>query len=96
MALGDQQKLVSVIMEEASILPERCVGYLEEMIETLGDIITLEGQTPPKTGAYFKLKITEKCNALGLFLNQTIGMRKVISAAKNTHREPLISSNCSV
>ena len=67
MALN-QQKLISIIMEEAGKLPERCEGYREEVIETLGDIITLEDQHR-RTGSYIKQKITEKCNALGRFLS---------------------------
>ena len=58
MALN-QQKLISIIMEEAGKLPERCEGYREEVIETLGDIITLEDQHR-RTGSYIKQKITEK------------------------------------
>ena len=68
MALN-QQKLISIIMEEATKLPERCDGYREEVIETLCDIITLE-QQHRREGIYIKQKITDKCNTLGRFLSE--------------------------
>ena len=45
MALN-QQKLISIIMEEAGKLPERCDGYRKEVIETLAARIW----TPPVKG----------------------------------------------
>ncbi len=68
MALN-QQKLISIIMEEATKLPERCDGYREEVIETLCDILTLERQHR-REGIYIKQKITDKCNTLGRFLSE--------------------------
>ena len=68
MALN-QQKLVSIIMEEANKLPERCEGYREEIIETLSEIIDLERQHQ-REGIYIRQKITDKCSALGRFLSE--------------------------
>ena len=68
MALS-QQKLVSIIMDEAGKLPERCEGYREEVIETLCEIVTLERQHR-REGIYIKQKITDKCNTLGRFLSE--------------------------
>lgn len=68
MALN-QEKLISIIMEEATKLPERCDGYREEVIETLCDILTLERQHR-REGIYIKQKITDKCNTLGRFLSE--------------------------
>ena len=68
MALN-QQKLISIIIEEAGKLPERCDGYREKVIETLCDIITLE-RRHRREGIYIKQKVTDKCNALGRFLSE--------------------------
>ena len=68
MALN-QKILISIIMEEAGKLPERCDGYREEVIETLCEIITLERQHR-REGTYIKQKITDKCNTLGRFLSE--------------------------
>ena len=67
MALN-QQKLISIIMDESRKLPERCKGYRDEVIDTLCDIIELEHQHR-REGIYIKQKITDKCNALGRFLS---------------------------
>ena len=64
-----EEARVSIIMEEAGKLPERCDGYREEVIETLADIITLERQHR-REGIYIKQKITDKCNTLGRFLSE--------------------------
>lgn len=69
MALN-QQKLITIIMEEAGKLPERCNGYRDEVIETLSEIITLERQHR-REGIYIKQKIADKCNALGRFLSES-------------------------
>lgn len=66
MALN-QQKLVSIIIDEAGKLSERCQGYRHEMIDTLGEIITLE-RSHRSEGLYIKQKIADKCNALGRYL----------------------------
>lgn len=68
MALN-QQKLVSIIMDEADKLPKRCEGYREEVIETLREIITLEHKHR-REGINIKQKIADKCNALGRFLSE--------------------------
>ena len=68
MALNPQ-KLISIIIDESRKLPERCNGYREEVIETLCDIITLEGQHR-REGIYIKQKIADKCNALGRYLSE--------------------------
>ena len=68
MALN-QQKLISIIIDEAGKLPERCQGYREEVIDTLCDIITLERQHR-REGIYIKQKIADKCNTLGRFLSE--------------------------
>lgn len=67
MALN-QQKLISIILEEAGKLPERCEGYREEMFDTMCDVITLERQHR-REGRYIKQEIADKCNALGRFLS---------------------------
>ena len=67
MALN-QQKLISIIMDESRKLPERCEGYRREVIETLSEIIMLE-RKHRREGIYIKQKIADKCNALGRFLS---------------------------
>ena len=67
MALN-QQKLISIIMDESRKLPERCEGYRREVIETLSEIITLE-RKHRREGIHVKQKIADKCNALGRFLS---------------------------
>ena len=68
MALN-QQKLISIIMDESGKLPERCKGYRKEALETLCDIIMLERQHQ-REGIYIKQKIADKCNALGRYLSE--------------------------
>lgn len=66
MALN-QQKLISIIMDESAKLPERCEGYRAAVLDTLSDIIQLENQHR-REGIYIKQKIADKCNALGRYL----------------------------
>lgn len=66
MALN-QEKLVKMLVEEASALSERCPGYRKEIIETLCEIITLE-RTHRREGINIKQKIADQCNTLGRFV----------------------------
>ena len=66
MALN-QHKLVSIIVDEAGKLPERCGGYRKAVIETLGEIMDLERRHQSE-GIYVKQRIADQCNALGRHL----------------------------
>lgn len=38
------EKVVGILLEQAAIAEERCDGYLEELAEAVGDIMTEERQ----------------------------------------------------
>lgn len=71
MALN-QEKLIKMLMEEASALPERCPGYRGEIIETLCEIIVLE-RKHRREGINIKQKIADQCNTVGRFVAEKRG-----------------------
>lgn len=71
MALNER-KIVSIILEECKSIEERCVGYQEELVAAITDIITAERQHRVQ-GTNIQQKINDKCNATGRFLAETRG-----------------------
>ena len=61
------KKVISIIINECKATDNRCVGYKDELIETLSDIITLEKQHRVQ-GTNIQQKINDKCNTLGGYL----------------------------
>lgn len=63
----NERKIVEIIVEQSSLLPERCDGYREELIETISDIIQAERQHRVQ-GTNIQQKVIDKCSAAGVFL----------------------------
>ncbi|WP_037278118.1 hypothetical protein [Rubellimicrobium mesophilum] len=63
----NDRKIISIILEEAKSLPERCEGYRDEVVAAVGDILEYERQHRV-AGTNIQQKITDKCNAAGRFL----------------------------
>lgn len=63
----DKQKIINIVLNECNSVEERCVGYREELVETIVDIITMERQHQIQ-GTNIQQQINEKCNATGQFL----------------------------
>lgn len=65
----NQQKVISIILDECKFVEERCNGYKDELHETLVEILTAERQHRVQ-GTHIQKKITDKCHATGEFLAQ--------------------------
>ena len=63
----NDKKIISIILEEAGSIPERCPGYRDEIVATIGDILEYERQHRV-AGTNIQQKISDKCNATGRFL----------------------------
>lgn len=63
----NDKKIISIILEEAGSIPERCPGYRDELVGTIGDILEYERQHRV-AGTNIQQKISDKCNATGRFL----------------------------
>ena len=61
------RKVISIIVDECKATDNRCAGYRDELIETLGDIINLEKQHRVQ-GTNIQQKVNDKCSALGRYL----------------------------
>lgn len=66
MPLNDK-KIISILLEEAAKVDERCKGYREEIIDVITDVIDYERQHRVQ-GTNIQKKINDKCNAAGRFL----------------------------
>jgi hypothetical protein len=71
MPLNDR-KIISIILEEAQSLPERCAGYREEVVAAIGDVLEYERQHRV-AGTNIQQKINDKCNAVGRYLAEGRG-----------------------
>ena len=60
----NNQKVISIIIEEIKKLDERCSGYHELLTETVTDILAAEG-THRISLTNIQQQITEKCKAAG-------------------------------
>lgn len=66
MPLNDK-KIISIILEQASQVEERCPGYKKELIAVIAEIIEYErGHRVNATN--IQKKIGDKCNAVAQFL----------------------------
>lgn len=63
----NDRKIISIILEEAQSVPERCDGYREEIVAVIGDILEYERQHRV-AGTNIQQKINDKCNTAGRFL----------------------------
>lgn len=61
------QRTVSIILEQCGEAEERCPGYRRELVNLIGEILTLERQNRVSRISIQK-KINEKFNATGRFL----------------------------
>jgi len=68
----NERKIISIILDEAKTVEERCGGYKEELIEVITDIITAERQHRV-AGTNIQQKISDKCNTIGRFLAEKRG-----------------------
>jgi hypothetical protein len=71
MPLNDR-KIISIILDEAKKINQRCDGYKEELVEAIGDIITAERQHRV-SGTNIQQKVNDKCNSVGRFLAESRG-----------------------
>ncbi len=63
----NDRKIISIILEEAKSLADRCEGYRDELLAAVGDIIEYERQHRV-AGTNIQQKINDRCNAAGRFL----------------------------
>ena len=71
MPLNDR-KIISIILEQCSVIEERCEGYREEIVEVISDILEYErGHRVSATN--IQKKINDKCNAAAQFLSTQRG-----------------------
>lgn len=66
MPLNDK-KIISIILEQARDVEERCDGYREEIVDVISDILEYERQHRVQASNIQK-KINDKCNAAARFL----------------------------
>lgn len=63
----NERKIISIILEQASEIEERCPGYKKELIAVIAEIIEYErGHRVSATN--IQKKISDKCNAVAHFL----------------------------
>lgn len=72
---ANDQKVISIIVEEIEGVEERCIGYRSALLDAVADIIADERQHRVK-GTTIQQKVNEKCNSVGQFLNKTRGVPK--------------------
>lgn len=58
----NERKIISIILEQCSELPERCNGYRAAVVDAIVDIIRAERQHRV-AGTNIQQRITDKCNA---------------------------------
>lgn len=71
MPLNDK-KIISIILEQAREVEERCDGYREEIVDVITDILEYERQHRVQASNIQK-KINDKCNAAARFLTEKRG-----------------------
>ena len=72
----NNRKIITIILDECESIEERCDGYREELVETITEIIVLEGQHRVQ-GTNIQQKINDKCNAVGNFLARKRGQIQI-------------------
>ncbi len=66
-----QRKIVSIISDQCKNLDERFIGYRDEILNTVADILELERQHRIRS-INIQKKINDKCDATGRFLSENI------------------------
>ena len=74
----NQQKIITIILDECKSIEERCAGYKEELVEVITEIIAAERQHRVQN-TYIQQRINDKCSAAGDFL---AGNRDLTKTAK--------------
>ena len=72
MPLNDR-KIISMILEEAKAVPDRCPGYREEVVSAIADIVEQE-RLHRVQGTNIQQKVSDKCNAVARFLADKTGL----------------------
>lgn len=65
----NRKRLLELLKQQIIDADERCNGYKEELLSTIADILSLE-QKHRIQGTTIKQKISDKCSALGVFLEK--------------------------
>ncbi len=68
----NEKKIIRIILEQCSRVPERANGYRAELVSTVADIIQAERQHRVH-GTNIQQKVSDKCGALGTFLARQKG-----------------------
>ena len=68
----NQQKVLSIILNECKSIEERCNGYEEELINVIAEIILVEREHSIQ-GTNIQQQIDDKCETLGDFLAENRG-----------------------
>jgi len=63
----NNKKIISIILEQCNSIEERCVGYRDEMIRVIAEILEYEYKHRVSRTNIQK-KINDKCNAAAQFL----------------------------
>lgn len=71
MPLNDK-KIISIILEQAREVEQRCDGYRDEIVNVISDILEYERQHRVQASNIQK-KINDKCNAAARFLTEKRG-----------------------
>ena len=67
MPLHNQQRIISIIMEQSRGIEARCDGYRKEIIDVIADILGYERDNLV-SATNIQKKINEKCDATAGFL----------------------------
>ena len=67
--MDSKKKLIEVIFNQVSKIPDRCEGYRKELRELLADVVYLEHEHAISRIDVVK-KITDKVNASGKFYHE--------------------------
>ncbi len=63
----NNRKVISILYEQSAEIEERCVGYREEILELISDILNLE-RDHLVSHTNIQKKINDKCNAAAQIL----------------------------
>ena len=63
----NEQKIISIILEQSEEIDERCDGYRTELIDVIGDIL-LHERNHRASATTIQQNINNSCNAAGRFL----------------------------
>jgi hypothetical protein len=70
----NSKRIIRIILEEVSAVDDRCPGYREELVHTIGDIIAYERKHRIQ-GIRIQQLIDEKCKATGQYLAKQLGKK---------------------